>query len=233
MNVVQPLLDLQEIDGRIREFEKELKDIPARIAQEEERLQAAVSFVKEAGTALLTAKSRVEDLSAEVEKRQEKIKNLKKEQVNLSSNSEFRTFNIQIAALEGEIERFEQQMIDASDDTKGPERRVQEAEAKLAEEQGNVDGFVNELKARAEDVKKELAEAEAERATFVKNVPPRHLAYYDRMRTKRWPVVVPLQQPDCVCSGCHLVQPPSIGQMVRRNQDLVACQMCGRLLYQD
>ncbi len=67
------------------------------------------------------------------------------------------------------------------------------------------------------------------------------MLYYERLRTKRWPVVVPLTH-DGVCDGCHLVQPPSVAQMVDANakhgeegkpQGIVACTMCGRILYRD
>ena len=89
---------------------------------------------------------------------------------------------------------------------------------------------LRELDARLAAVKEELAAAEDERAESAKKVNPQFILYYERLRTKRWPVVVSLQ-PDCVCNGCHLVQPPSVGQMVWRNQGLVPCQMCGRILY--
>ena len=65
------------------------------------------------------------------------------------------------------------------------------------------------------------------------------MLYYERLRTKRWPVVVSLTH-DGVCDGCHLVQPPSVGQMADANarngefgkpQRIVACTMCGRILY--
>ena len=68
---------------------------------------------------------------------------------------------------------------------------------------------------------------------------PKFMLYYERLRTKRWPVVVPLTH-DGVCDGCHLVQPPSVGQLADANakngaegkkQSVVACTMCGRILY--
>jgi predicted nucleic acid-binding Zn-ribbon protein len=68
---------------------------------------------------------------------------------------------------------------------------------------------------------------------------PKFMLYYERLRTKRWPVVVPLTN-DGVCDGCHLVQPPSVGQLADANakngeagkpQSIVACTMCGRILY--
>lgn len=242
VSVIQPLLVLQEIDGRIREFEQELKDIPARIAQEKERLESVCSNLADAQTALQTAKSRADDLEAEVQTRQTKIQALKKEQGTLKSNSDYKNFNLQITALEGEMDRFSHQAVDAMEDMKQPKRRVEEAEAKLSEEQLSVDGFVAELNERMASVKEELDKAMEERKASAEKVDGRWLAYYERMRVKRWPVLVPLL-PDRVCAGCHLVQSPSIGQMVLRNtkagedtdvkEQMVPCQMCGRLLYTD
>ena len=84
---------------------------------------------------------------------------------------------------------------------------------------------VQEARVRAEQEKKERAEK-------AKLVNPRTLLYYERLRTKRWPVAVPLS-PDSVCEGCHLVVPPSTEQMVEHKMELVACTNCGRMLYRD
>ena len=38
MNPIQTVIDLQDVDGRIRELEREAKDLPRRKAQESARL---------------------------------------------------------------------------------------------------------------------------------------------------------------------------------------------------
>ena len=116
------------------------------------------------------------------------------------------------------------------DDVIPIKHRVAEAEAKLQEEQAVVNGYTAELDARLESVKAELAKAEAERLEAAKKVPPQFLMPYERLRPRRWPVVVSLQT-DGVCKGCNMIQPPSVVQMARRNQGIVACGMCGRILY--
>ena len=230
MSVVQPLLDLQEIDGRIRSLQQEIRDIPQRKAQEQERLNGAREALARAQAEYKNAQLRVNEAELEVKARRDKIQSIKQNQVLLKTNKEFQMYNLEIAKIEGEIESYEARQMAAMDDVIPVKHRVAEADAKLKEEQGVVDGYVAELDARLAAVKAELAEAEAERAESVKRVTPQFMLYYERLRTKRWPVVVSLQT-DCVCNGCHLVQPPSVGQMVRRNQGIVACQMCGRILY--
>jgi predicted nucleic acid-binding Zn-ribbon protein len=230
VSVVQPLLDLQDIDGRIRDLQQEIRDIPQRKAQEQERLNGAREVLARAQAELRNAKLRVNEAELEVQARREKIQALKQNQVSLKTNKEFQIYNLEIARIEGEIESYEARQVAAMDDVIPVKHRVAEAEAKLRNDQSLVDGYVAELDERLAVVQTELTATEAERAESAKQVTPQFILYYERLRTKRWPVVVSLGS-DCVCNGCHLVQPPSVGQMVRRNQGIVACQMCGRILY--
>lgn len=230
MSVVQPLLDLQEIDGRIRDLQQELRDIPQRKVQEQERLNGAREALARAQAELKNAQLRVNEAELEVKARRDKIQSLKQNQVSLKTNKEFQLFNLEIAKIEGEIDSYEARQLAAMDDVIPVKHRVAEAEAKLKEEQAVVNGYVAELDARLAVVQGELTAAEAVRVEAAKKVSPQFMLYYERLRSKRWPVVVSLGT-DCVCNGCHLVQPPSVGQMVRRNQGLVPCQMCGRILY--
>jgi hypothetical protein len=230
VSVVQPLLDLQEIDSRIRDLQKEIRDIPQRKTQELARLNGAREALARAQAEHKHAQLRVNEADLEVKARRDKIQQIKQNQASLKTNKEFQMFNLEIAKIEGEIDNYEARQIAAMDAVIPVKSAVVEAEAKLKEEQSVVDGYIAELDARLVAVREALAAAEAERAEAAKKVTPQFMLYYERLRTKRWPVVVSLQ-PDCVCNGCHLVQPPSVGQMVRRNQGIVPCQMCGRILY--
>ncbi|MBP5320169.1 MAG: hypothetical protein J6334_04205 [Kiritimatiellae bacterium] len=233
MRVVQPLLDLQEIDSRIREFEQELKDIPLRIAQEKKRLDGALNLLATAQADLKTAQMRVDDLAAEVQTRKDKVQKLKQEQSELKSNNDYKMFSLQINTLENEISKLEGQQLIAMDNTIPAKRRVADAEAKLSSEQAVIDDYVREMEDRQRSVQAEMAAAEQERQAYLPNVPDMLLRQYGLLSKKRWPVVVSLRRDGdrFICNGCHLVQPPSVGQMAVRNEDVVHCEMCGRILY--
>ncbi len=232
VSVVQPLLDLQVIDGRIRDLQQEIRDIPQRKVQEQERLSGAKDRLERAKAEMKNAQLRVNEAELEVKARRDKIQSLKQNQVLLKTNKEFQIYNLEIAKIEGEIDAYEARQLAAMDDMIPVKHRVAEAEAKLKEEQDIVDRYGAELDARLAAVKAELAIAEAERAVAAKAVPPPMLMAYERLRTRRWPVVAMLQA-DGVCKGCNMVQPPSVAQMVRRNVGVVSCGMCGRILYMD
>ncbi len=234
MNVVQPLIDLQEVDGRIRELEREVKDIPRRKALETARLQGVNAALEIAQNHVEALKRRVKEEETEAEMIRARVRELKIAQLSIKSNKEMQQSIVQIDTLEHEAEAAENRALALQgDEMPTLEARVKEAQEKVDAEQGGVDGFVGELDGRLAEVKEELAELNAERNELKAKVTDKKmLLYYERIRTKRWPAVA-LLNGDGVCDGCHLVQPPSVAQMVDHNQGLVACTMCGRILYRD
>ena len=160
--------------------------------------------------------------------------------MGLKSNKEYQQYSVQIDLVTHDLETTENNQLAAMDEVPSAEARTADAQAKFDREAGGVKAFCDEIDERIANVTAALAEAQRERAEKAKLVTdPRYMLYYERLRTKRWPVVVPLTH-DGVCDGCHLVQPPSVSQMVDANerlgeegkpQKIVACTMCGRILY--
>ncbi|MFO7936097.1 MAG: hypothetical protein R6V06_00595 [Kiritimatiellia bacterium] len=230
MSFVQPLLELQDVDGRIREMEQEILDIPKRKAQENARLDDLKQLLDATHNQMKNIQAGIDQYALEANACKEKINDLKKNQAMLKTNKEFQMYNKEIKKLEDDINNFEAREIAAMDDLIPVKAKADELEKKLAEEQIDVDEYIADLNKRLAEVNEALTETQKEREEVAKNVDPRSRLYYDRLRVKRWPAVVELQN-GSVCTGCNLVQPPSIGQMVRRNRDIVVCTMCGRILY--
>ncbi len=240
MSIVESLIELQEVDGRIRELEVELKDLPRRKALETARLSGVSADLLAAKKGQEYANQRVKGYEADAQALKEKIQQLKTSQSSLKTNKEYQQYSMQIDLLNHDLETTENSQLAAMDELPSAQSRISDAQAKFDAEKGGVDAFCAEIDERIAAVKEELAECQQQRVEKARQVnDPRFMLYYERLRTKRWPVVVPLTQ-DGVCDGCHLVQPPSVGQLVSANarnaeagkpQSIVACTMCGRILY--
>lgn len=240
MTVIESLIELQEVDGRIRELESELKDLPVRKAQETARLSGVSADLQSAKANLDYVNQRVKNLEADEQALKEKVQKLKADQINLKSNKEYSQYSVQIDMVEHDRETTANNWEAASDDIPAAQSRLDDAQAKYDAAAGVVKAFCDEIDERIASVQAELAEATKERVEKAKAVnDPKFMLYYERLRTKRWPVVVPLTH-DGVCDGCHLVQPPSVAQLADANakngeagkpQGIVACTMCGRILY--
>ena len=242
MTVIEALVELQEVDGRIRDMEIELKDLPRRKALEMARLSGVSADLQAARAGEEYANKRVQGYEEDAKALKEKIQRLKTTQMGLKTNKEYQDFSVQIDLVTHELETAENNQLAAMDDLPGAKARIAEAQSKYDAEKGGVDAFCAEIDERIAQVSAELEKAKAERAEKVRAVnDPKFLLYYERLRMKRWPVVAALTH-DGVCDGCHLVQPPSVGQLADANarngaagrqQSIVACTMCGRILYRD
>ena len=240
MTVVEQLIDLQEVDGRIRELEHEFKDLPRRKALETARLSGVSADLEAAKVNLKQVLDRAKSYEADAEALREKIQQLKTAQASLTSNREYAQYSVQIDLVTHDLETTEQNWAAAGEYEPSARTRLEDAQAKFDSLKGSVDTVCTELDERLAEVKSALDEAMKERTEKVAAISdPQSRLYYERLRTKRWPVIVPLTA-DGVCDGCHLVQPPSVSQLVDANAKLaalgkpmqrVACTMCGRMLY--
>lgn len=231
MEIVQPLLALQEVDGRLRDLQKELKLIPKRKAEELARLAAAERELDSAQDTLKNARVRVSASEMDVAAKREYIEKLKRDQATLKTNKEFLAINSQIERAENDIFTAQERR-DAAQGQVTPETQALEAAlARYEQEKETVDAYVEQLDERKKLVEEELVKVEAERAEAAKAVPESALKYYERLKMTRWPCVARFNLTADVCTGCNLVQPPSVAQQVRRNQNMVTCQSCGRILY--
>ena len=240
MTIVEALIGLQEVDGRIRELEMELKDLPRRKALEMARLSGVSADLQAAKAGEDYVNGRVKGLESDAQALKEKIQQLKMAQAGLKTNKEYQQYSVQIDLVSHDLETLENNQIAAMDDLPSAQARIADAQARYDAEKGGVDRFCAEIDERIAAVQAELVEAQKARVEAAKAVTdPKFLLYYERLRTKRWPVVVALTH-DGVCDGCHLVHPPSVGQLADANlrngeagrpQSIVACTMCGRILY--
>jgi len=233
VNVIPLLIDLQDVDGRIRELEKEMKDIPARKALENSRLDGARLALAEAKAKLVDAQLAEKKCESEAEEARAKIKELRISQSSSKmGNSEYRDINIRCDQLKQEAEAADNRGQAIMEDKIPLEEDVRKAQARLDEDSVGVNAYIKELDDRLADVTAEHARCLEDRKECAAKVPPDVLARYDRLRTRRWPVVVMLTD-DEVCDGCHMKQPPAVAQMVRHHDRIVGCSECGRLLYRD
>lgn len=235
VNVIQPLIDLQDTDGQIRELEREAKDIPQRKAQETARLAGVNATLEIAKNQLAAMRKRIKDEEDDAEQIRAKVGELKIAQTSIKSNKEMQQSIMQVEGLEHDAETAENRALALSEDIPALERRVEEAQARVDADKGGVDGYVSELESRLAEVNAQLDELRkerAEKAAAVRQIDPRALLYYERISTRRWPAVAFLNSDD-VCDGCHMKQPPYVAQSVDRGQTLTACTMCGRILFRD
>ncbi|MBN1556988.1 MAG: hypothetical protein JW951_02445 [Lentisphaerae bacterium] len=227
--MVERLLAVQEHDLRIRAMEREQRDIPARQEEERGRLEQHRAALAEAQDALKAKQADVKALELETDAGRGKIDKLRRQQLDLKTNKEFKAMDQEIAVIEAEIAQVEDRELVQMEEIERLRGKVETRRRELAAEEAAVNDVVAELDQRAAGLEARLGKARAERAVAAADADPEWLARYDRIFERKEPALVALE--DGICGGCHMKLPPAVAHDARRGDRMVSCSYCQRLLY--
>lgn len=118
--------------------------------------------------------------------------------------------------------------------------RLESRATELAGLQAQLDELAPELETLEERERVRLADVDARdadvadrRARLATTVEPLLLRQYEQVRKARRGLALVGLQDGKRCGGCHVQLPIHVIQKVRKQQGVVRCPSCGRLLYQD
>jgi len=230
LETIEKLLILQERDQRIRREQGEL----AHIEPERQMLKAKAAGAQ---TGLENAKLKVKqiesarkELELEVEGKKQLINRYSNQQFQTRKNEEYRALAHEIEMCKDAIYKIEDQEIELMEQGEAAQKEVVRATQAAKDTRKLVDEQIAQLDAREENLKRELAELQANREALAAAVEESARGRYERlMRSKGENVVVGIQHG--VCGGCHMRVPPQLLVTCQAEKELVSCSNCGRILY--
>jgi predicted nucleic acid-binding Zn-ribbon protein len=227
---IEKLLVLQDRDRQIIRINDEI----AHIGPEREALKARALGAQ---AALDAAKNQVKHIESErkkleldVEAKKQQIEKYALQQFQTKKNEEYRALAHEIETCKQAIVKLDDQQIELMEKAELAQKQVAAANAVLNDARKQVDGQVAELGKREENLKKELAELEANRAQLLAAVEDSARSRYERLlKNKGATVVVGVQHG--VCGGCHMKLPAQVLVTCQAQSEIVTCINCGRILF--
>jgi predicted nucleic acid-binding Zn-ribbon protein len=230
LDVIEKLLILQDRDRKImrtrNEFahiDPERKNLQAKLAKALETLENA----KLRGKQIETDRKRID---LEVEAYKDKIGKYSVQQFQTKKNEEFRAIGNEIETCKKNIFQLENQELELMEQAEGAARQVAEATKIYNDDKKRIDGQMTELASREQSLKKELDDLQSNRSELTSVVGESALARYERLlKSKGENVVVGIN--NGVCGGCHMKFPMQIIVSCKREEEIVTCPNCARILY--
>ncbi len=224
------LIELQEIDRRIRGLSDQKDRLPVVLAEIEERRAAGKADLESVKERLAAAQKAKRDRDADLEQEAQKVQKLKARTTDIKTNKEYQALLKEIEtaeqgnkAIEDEILVLMEKIDAAAAEIKNAEQRTRDAEAALAAEQKQ-----HEEEFAAID--KELAAVEQERAGVIGRVQPGILRQYQNLLATKGGIAMAEARGEA-CSGCYMSIPPQVFVNVKKNASIITCPQCNRILY--
>jgi predicted nucleic acid-binding Zn-ribbon protein len=227
---LKQLIRLQSIDLSIQEIRSSIDKFPGMSKALETKLASAKAALVSASEKAKNLQASRKKLEGEVSTLEAKISKYRDQMMSVKTNTEYRALQTEIEHTQAAIRQVEDNILAMMMEAENAQTEIKTAEARLKEDQFVVD---RERKALEEENRKEMSALESyikERKDIENSVSSDLLPRYERVRKARSGIAVSPAR-DYVCEVCQVRIRPQVFQEIRKNDKIIACDACQRILY--
>ncbi len=227
---LERVIVLQRLDSAVDAAKKKLADEPEREKALDARLEAAKAHVATAKARLAENQSARRDIEKELSLHQGRLSKFREQAMAVKTNQEYHAIQHEIAHAQGEIKTHEDRMLERMLEADELTAAVKKSETELSAEQKAIDADRKAMKAEHAELQAAIEKMAGERAALVSALPASVLSQFEQVAKKRNGVAV-AEAKDGICTICHVRLRPQVFNTVRRNEEIVQCDSCQRILY--
>jgi len=227
---LKQLIRLQAIDLSIQELRARIDRFPGISKALDEKLRSAQAAVATAQEKAKSNQGTRKKLEGEITAAESKISKYRDQMMAVKTNEEYRALQHEIEHAQQGIRKIEDEILNLMMEAETGQSELKGAEAHLKEDQQKVN---TERKQLEEENKRDLGALEGylkERKEIDASVPPDLISRYERVRKHRGGIGVAAARNE-VCEICQVRIRPQVFQEIRRNDRIIACDACQRILY--
>jgi predicted nucleic acid-binding Zn-ribbon protein len=223
------LLKLQQIDDEIAALRADEESIPAKKEDLEEGLAAIQTRVEEAKAQSIELAKKRKEQEIELEASGDSMGKFQSQLFQVKSNREYEALQHEIAALKEKASKIEDEILETLEGSEEISKAIEaEAQTLKAEteraksEQARLDGELKELTDA-------IAVKNDQRERMVADLDRALLARYDRIRDNKGGLAVTSVE-NGACGGCFRRIPPHEMQNLKKDEQIITCEGCGRII---
>jgi len=228
---LEHLIQLQNLESAIEESRRRIAAHPQRLADAEARLAHAKEGVEAARHGLKASQEARREAEKEAAVYQSRLAKFKDQLSAVKTNKEYQAMQHEIETAQRELGSVEEKVIERMVEADGLTAEVKKSEQALAAQQKEIEAEKKTLAEELTTVEAALKDATAKKGTLVTSLAPSLVALFEQVARARKGVAIALATRDGLCSACHVRLRPQVFQEVRRNDQIIQCASCNRILY--
>jgi len=227
---VKAAIRLQEVDNKAAELSREVAALPKHIAEIERKLESHLRQIDHDKAALTANQKDRKRLEGDIQTHDQKISKLKSQMMEAKTNEQYRAFQQEIDFAGQEIRKAEDRILELMSEAEPLDRNVKAAEASLASEKKIVEGEKAQARERTAADQQQIDALKTERTGIIAAMTPSVASNYERIRKGRAGVAISEVTANR-CGRCNIALRPQFLQDLKKNDKIMTCESCGRILY--
>ncbi len=221
---------LQEVDNQVDHLEDEKKRIPQLISKIENQITNAQIELEKRQKILKDLQDKRLKMETELEDAEKRISDDKSKLMKIKTNTEY-------AALLKEIEQLEKANDERSEDIlllmeqiDQIEMEVKKAKIQYDDAKKVIDQQAAKHKDRLTAIPEEIEEFNRQKNSLTVDLAKELIDRYTSLRKIRAGLAI-VKANSFICAGCNMSIPPQVVNRLQRNEELIFCPSCQRILY--
>lgn len=227
---LERLIALQQLDSSIHDAERQLADEPARVSALDARMDAArqqVASVKERSASNQALRR---EIDKDIALHQGRLSKFRDQAAAVKTNQEYHAIQHEMSFAQAEIKKHEDRMLEQMMDADDITAALKAAESQLTATQQAVTAEKREIAAEHDRLRQKVEDLKGQRSALVSTVSREALSTFDLVSRRRNGVAI-AEAKDGICTVCHVRLRPQVFNTVRRNEAVIQCDSCNRILY--
>lgn len=228
---LQQLIALQNLDTTIRKLEKDQEAIPERRAQIEGEFDQRAFEIRALETRREVAKLSRARLENEVVEQKGRVERAERNLMSSKKPDEYQAALREADSARKQISTLETQILEQME-------QLDQAQAELSERAGEIVSLNSDREARLKafddetgTIAERLGIARKEREEVFASLPKPMSNLYSRIKARIRDGVAVAEARNRSCTACFMSLRPQVMAEIRRGEDILTCDNCGRILY--
>ncbi len=226
---IQLLIQIVKKDIDILDKRKFLDGAPQNIKVLEKKIQQMDDELAESQKAIDKLDEERRHLEREIGAQTDKIKQKRIESDNINSNEAYKALNKEIEYLEKLVYKEEERVLQILEQAEIKKKEIAVIQEKINSEKGVFLDEKKDIEERMVREEEQLQIIEDEKVRILPHLSGRINGLYSRLLKAKGDSGVANLIGD-ICQGCYSRMPPQKAHEVRRNNQIMTCEVCGRIL---
>jgi predicted nucleic acid-binding Zn-ribbon protein len=227
---IEALAALQRVDQSLRENTQALQAGESRVAALEQAVRAHETAVTAIEGELAALTTRQRDLEGRLTATETKMKDRRMRITRIRNDKELGLAKREVELLKEEAGGLETELLAVLEQVDAVTKRFEAAKAELASLTTARDTEAGQLRDTIGRLGAEIERDRGRRGELVEAVDGDLRRRYEMIFSRRGGVaVVPVR--GGTCQGCHMHVPPQLYNLIQRNEQVILCPNCQRMLF--
>ncbi|MBN2071547.1 MAG: hypothetical protein JW814_08840 [Candidatus Krumholzibacteriota bacterium] len=226
---IQLLIKIIKHDLEIQKKERFLASTPGKIAEIEKSIRGMDENLQKELETVAALESEKKDLESKVKLQNSDITKKKLDRENLKTNKEYKAMGKEIDYLINMVDKEEERILIVFDRIVEEKKELEKIQAKIMAEKDTLIAEKTRLEDEMGRENNSLAGVREEKLRILPLLSEKIRNLYNRILNAKGDSGVANLAGD-ICQGCYSRMPPQKAHEIRRNDSIITCEYCGRIL---